>query len=190
MPRYFDLRVSIRDIEPTIWRRFLLAGDSMFEALHEAIQDSFGWDGGHLFEFRDLRGRDTLARADFDDPDADDAVPTVGELKLGSFFTKGGTKCLYIYDFGDNWEHVVEFNGMVELPESVRRRLLDGARACPPEDCGGIGGYENCVEVVSMSEKDIRKSDDAEEMLDRKEWIGDWNPEAFDLRAAKDEFDE
>ena len=188
MPSYFEFRVFIQGIEPEVWRQFLLAQTASFEALHEAIQDSFGWDGEHLFEFRDKDGKQSIARADFDDPEADEEVPTVGKKKLSSFFTKHGQKCLYVYDFGDNWEHAVEFLGVTELPDKFNRRLLDGARACPMEDCGGVMGYDECVEVAGLSKEEDEENED-EELADRKEWMADWKPEAFDLPAVKKGFD-
>jgi hypothetical protein len=188
MPKYFDFRVSIQGIEPGIWRRFLLAETASFEALHEAIQDGFGWSYDHLFEFRDKGGRQAIARADFDDPDGEEGIPTVGKKKLSSFFTRRGQRCVYVYDFGDDWYHAVEFLGLTDVPDKFKRRLLDGARACPPEDCGGIWGYAECVKVAGMSEEDIEKAN-GDDLAERKEWLGDWAPEAFDVQAARKEFD-
>ena len=188
MPKYYEFRVSLVNIEPEIWRKFLLPITASFATLHEAIQDSLGWDGAHLFEFRDKGGRKTIASCDSEgDPWADEPPPRVDKLKLASFFERAGTKCRYVYDFGDDWNHVVQMCKTVELPEKFKRRLLDGARACPPEDSGGVWGYEEYVKIAGMSEDDIAKlGDDA---ADRKEWIGDWDPEAFDLAATKKEFD-
>jgi hypothetical protein len=191
MPKYYDLEVSLIGIEPRIWRRFLLAEDSTFADLHEAIQDSFGWESDHLYEFRDKKGRQTIACADFDGA-GDEDTPTVDEVTLASLFTRKGTKCQYVYDFGDNWQHAVELKGLVELPDKFERQLLDGARACPPEDCGGIWGYERSCQVAAMSDDDIKKvkgKDEAEELGARKEWLGEWDPEAFDLVAVKKGFD-
>lgn len=187
MPKYLEFEVSLIGIAPRIWRRFLLANNSTFADLHEAIQGSLGWESDHLYEFRDKKGRETIARADFEGADDDDA-PTVDEVALASFFKRTGTKCIYVYDFGDNWTHAVQLKGFMELADTFHRRLLDGARACPPEDCGGTYGYERCVEAAGVSEEEIEKSED-EDLLDRKEWVGDWNPEEFDLAAVKKNFD-
>jgi len=188
MPKYIDLEVSLGDIDPRIWRRVLLAERSTFEDLHEAIQDSFGWESDHLFEFRDAKGTRTIARADFDDS-YDEEVPTVGELRLTTFFTRKGKKCVYVYDFGDTWEHLVEFRGIVESPEKFKRRLVDGARACPLEDCGGVWGYYACCAAAgAIDPKEF--GIDQEQVEFRKEWIGDeWHPDRFDLAARKKEFD-
>ncbi len=188
MPRYFNFRVSLQYIEPEIWRRFLLAENASFKSLHDAIQDGLGWECDHLFEFRDKGGKRTIARADFDDFDADEEVPTVGHKKICSFFTRHGKKCVYLYDFGDGWRHDVQFLGMVELPDKFKRRLIDGARACPLEDCGGVWGYGQCVRIANLSDEEIAKSEDTD-ILERKEWIADWDPEAFSLQAAKKGFD-
>jgi hypothetical protein len=186
MPHYFDFRVSLKGISPKIWRRFLLADSASFEELHEAIQASFGWEYEHLYEFKEKGGRGTIARAGYDEGDA----PPVHELTLASFFQKPGTKCMYVYDFGDNWEHVVELVGVVDLPEKFRQRLLAGARACPPEDRGGIGGYMDCVQIASMSDADIKKAGAKDgEIAERKEWLGDWKPDNFNLAKVKKKFD-
>jgi hypothetical protein len=92
-----------------------------------------------------------------------------------------------VYDFGDNWVHAVWLTRILELPETFRRRLLGGARTCPPEDCGGIGGYQNCVELASMSNVDIKKMGSA--AVERKEWLGDWKPDDFKLAKVKKNFD-
>jgi hypothetical protein len=193
MPDYHDLEVSLLGIEPRIWRRFLLAQDATFEDLHKAIQDSFGWLEEHLYEFRDKGGRNTIARIDFEDDFELEEAPATDVVALASFFKEKGTRCIYVYDFGDDWHHAVEFKGIVEPPERFWRRLLDGARACPPEDCGGTPGYEECGWVAAMSGDDIKKirnREEASELKERKEWLGDWHPERFNLAAVKKKFDE
>jgi hypothetical protein len=170
----------------------MLPESADFGTLHEAIQDSLGWENYHLFEFRDKNGKNTIARADFEDDFVveGDEAPVAGKLKLTSFFTRVGTKCLYVYDFGDDWHLEVQLIRTVELPEEFERRLLDGARACPQEDCGGVYGYDDCVKITSMSFKDLKKEDRAEDLAERKEWLGKWDPEKFNLAATKKDFDE
>ena len=84
-----------------------------------------------------------------------------------------------LYDFGDSWLHNVTLIGTSTLAERFTRELQDGARAFPPEDCGGLPGYEDCVAVLETGE-------DPEGI---REWIGDWRPEAFDLQAERERFD-
>jgi len=108
MPEYFDFQVSLREIEPRIWRRFLIRSDATFEVLHEAIQDACGWHCCHLFEFQDEAG-ELLAGAPDDSGFAEQPVPDAAEVSLASFFSGRTRKksCLYVYDFGDDWQHDV-----------------------------------------------------------------------------------
>jgi hypothetical protein len=202
--RYMDFRVVLDNISPPIWRRFLLAENSTFDDLHYAIQDSMGWQCSHLFEFHGRKGRQPIAKppfAEIDELDSfDEDVPATDKLKLSSYFFAKGDRCRYEYDFGDGWEHRITLRGIVEFPERFERRLLGGARACPPEDCGGPWGYETCCRAAAMTLAEIRKfgadnaynaelADDADELARTKEWMGSWHPEAFALAAVKKTFD-
>jgi hypothetical protein len=89
----------------------------------------------------------------------------------------------YEYDFGDGWIHEVKLRDEVSLRESFKRRLLDGERATPPEDSGGQGGYERLLSVVENG------VDPWDELDVIKEWLGNWNPETFDLEALRTQFD-
>lgn len=84
-------------------------------------------------------------------------------------------RCTYLYDFGDSWEHDVALVGEVALPAGARLRLVDGRLVFPPEDCGGLMGYEECLRVA-------RGGEDEEGL---REWLGDWDPDAFDLQAVR-----
>ena len=84
-----------------------------------------------------------------------------------------------VYDFGDHWVHDVTVETIEKHDTAFKRRLLDGARSFPREDCGGLPGYLDCVEVVATGE-------DPNEL---REWIGDWDPEQFDLAKVKRRFD-
>ena len=188
MPKYLDLEVSLIGVEPRIWRRFLLKYSANFRHLHECIQDACGWEEYHLYEFRDAKGRTAIAGPPYEDPfDDEEAPPADNKVKLASHFTRKGTKCVYRYDFGDCWDHLVELKAVVESPDRFGRRLVGGQRAFPPEDCGGIWGYEKCLVVAgALKPAGFDKTD----IEDTREWLGDWDPEAFDLKAAKKAFDD
>ena len=83
----------------------------------------------------------------------------------------------------------MELKGFVELPEKFVRRLTDGARAFPPEDCGGTFGYEECCEALKIPAKELAKLD-GEELDWRKEWFGDWKPERFNQNEVSKRFDQ
>ncbi|MBW3577975.1 MAG: plasmid pRiA4b ORF-3 family protein [Actinobacteria bacterium] len=113
--------------------------------LHHANQDACGWQNAHLFTFRDASG-DVVAGLP-DDFGFGDPTPMPRRLPAGTYL-KRHWKVAYEYDFGDGWEHTVELKKVVTLDEKFTRRLLDGARAFPPEDCGGLPGYEDVLAVA------------------------------------------
>ena len=192
MLKYFEFDVSLVGIKPRIWRRFLLPAKATFQDLHDAIQDAFGWEQSHLFSFRDVGRRgEEIARMDYEDPYGEDPAPIAQAVPLSAHLDRKGGECVYIYDFGDNWEHRVKVRDLIEDPEKFKRRLLAGARACPSEDSGGTWGYEECCQALAMTDEELSKlsADDRDEVESRLEWLGDWQPEAFDLEATRKRFD-
>jgi hypothetical protein len=207
MPGYLDLEVSLVGVEPRIWRRLLMSPKATFGDLHQAIQDACGWLDYHLYEFLEasVAGKkldssmqvkcEVIARSEHAEPfDEEDVAPLAGELPLGSYFSEAGDRCFYVYDFGDYWEHLVELKQVEDRPDTFARHLVGGARAFPPEDCGSLPGYEECCEAFAVSDEELMrlKKDDPEmwdEIESRKEWMGDWDPERFDLEAMRTEFD-
>lgn len=183
MPSYLEFEVTLRGIEPRLWRRFQIADDATFGDLHRAIQDSFGWHGGHLWEFRNSRQRSFAGFADDFLEGLDEPTPDAEEVRLAGYFP-AFRSCVYVYDFGDDWIHAVKLKQRVSSPDRFHRRLLAGRRACPPEDCGGVPGYYRFVSVV---ETGVDPWD--EDVADLKEWVGGWDPSAFDLKNKKRAFD-
>lgn len=186
MPVYYEFEVSLHDIKPRIWRRFLLRKASTFADLHAAIQAAFDWEECHLWEFRSPGRRGVTLAGLPSTFDMDGETPSASKVKLSSYFgeTSGAKRCVYLYDFGDGWEHDVKLRKTQSVSESFRRRLLAGDRSGPPEDSGGPFGYQRYVELLESGEDPA--GDDAEELL---EWLGDWQPDAFALAAQKQAFD-
>jgi hypothetical protein len=183
MPDYLAIEVSLSHVKPRIWRSFLISADATFFDLHQAIQDACGWEDSHLFAFRDARGRKDIAG--IPDPDYDDRVPDAETVKLKKYFTpRGPTACEYEYDFGDGWMHEVVLKDRVTFDDAFVRRLTGGERAFPPEDCGGLGGYERCLAFRETGKDPLGDGDE-----EFGEWLGDWQPEEFDLVAVKKSFD-
>jgi hypothetical protein len=166
-----QLKVTLLDTDPPIWRRVLVDGASTLAQLHDVIQAAFGWQNGHLHEFDDGKAR--YGPPDRD-PDADWEPPVDERRTRLDAIAVAGSTLGYLYDFGDSWEHeiVVEevrnASSDLELPACV-----DGRRACPPEDCGGTGGYDQLLAILADPTHPER--DEYLEWLDRP-----FDPEAFD----------
>lgn len=168
--RIFQIKITLRDSNPPIWRRVLLAEDTTLARLHYIVQDAMGWYDSHLHHFM-------VGDVYYGIPDEDPYYEGRDERRvtLGDVAPNQGDGFVYEYDFGDSWEHLI----LVEkiLPHDPTRQLpfcLEGARACPPEDVGGIWGYENFLEAL-----DDPDHNDHDLYL---EWIGgDFDPDEFDL---------
>ncbi|HYX34237.1 MAG TPA: plasmid pRiA4b ORF-3 family protein [Oligoflexus sp.] len=182
MAEYYEFEVSLRGAKPRLWRRFQLRKTATFQDLHDAIQDACGWEDCHLFSFATSFGRNAEEIATgippgaaFDEPEA----PPASKVKLKSYF-EYEAKCGYVYDFGDGWQHDIKCTPIV-AESRFKRRLIDGKGTFPPEDCGGLWGFERCVNVFKGKEED-------EEGL--KEWLGDWTPNNFSLAEVREKFDQ
>lgn len=183
MYQYYEFEVSLQEVEPRIWRRFLLRKEATFYELHQAIQDACGWEDYHLFDFKGEPNGKPIAGIPDPDEDKSTRDPDAKKVKLPSFFDIHKT-CLYEYDFGDGWMHDVRLVETVELPYKFKRALMAGERAFPPEDSGGVGGYERFVSFLETGEDEW--SEDPEDL---RRWLGGWTPERFDLRIIKTLFD-
>ncbi|MCK5806271.1 MAG: plasmid pRiA4b ORF-3 family protein [Lentisphaeria bacterium] len=186
MPTYYEFDISLQAIQPRIWRRLLIRTTANFALLHKAIQDSFGWQDCHLWEFRlpTLQGQPIAGLPDGEEYDR--PTPNARQVKLNTYFTGKRVVewCEYLYDFGNDWIHDVTLLAVRSEKESFKRRLLGGDRTGPPEDCGSTRGYERMVHFVETGE-DLY-GDDA---VDLGAWLGEWRPDGFDLAQTKTEFD-
>jgi hypothetical protein len=195
MPVYYELDVTLRHIKPKIWRRFHLPPEATFEDLSDAIQFCGPWDGSHLWQFSGW-GRDGEVFAHISgeggfNPAGIEPIPSAAEVRLSDILKKKGDRCLYEYDFGDGWEHEVKLRRIIEIDETFTRRLVDGERNFPQEDSGGVHGYHMNLLALGRIEYDgpeqYRPRPAA--LKERREWIGNWDPDAFDLDKLKTEFD-
>ncbi len=153
--KIYQIKITIRGINPPIWRRLLVPEDITFNKLHKIIQAAFGWQDYHLYNF-DF-GDTVVCIPDPDYGPEELYGPGVMELnakkiKTGQFFTEH-RKFTYTYDFGDNWIHDVEVEKALEAEKGKRYPICTGGeRHRPPEDVGGIPGYENFLAVISDSD--------------------------------------
>ena len=165
----YTLEVRLRDISPPIWRMIEIAGSSTLEDLHFALQVAMGWTNSHLHQF--IIGDASYGMADIDDADELD-LEDERRFRLQDL-VKRGNSFVYEYDFGDNWEHEVTVKRVAQIAKSPRPRCIGGARACPPEDCGGTGGYENLLQVLADPSHD--------EHTHLVEWSEGFQPEHFEI---------
>ena len=168
----YEIRVQLRDIEPTIWRLLRVRPQTRLARFHKILQKAMGWTDSHLHLF-EIDGK-PYGEGDFDwDFDVQDYT----DVKLEDIFTGGRTSFLYEYDMGDSWRHDITLLGTVEGALGEKIACLAGARACPPEDCGGVGGYYHLLESLTDPEHE-----DHDMLL---EWVGSrFDPEAFDVERT------
>ncbi len=171
----YQFKVTLRGIRPPIWRRIQVPETYTFWDLHVAIQDAMGWMDYHAHEFivPDPRGGE---RVRIGVPDPEYGFQTVlpeEKQRISDWFQAEGDPSLYVYDFGDDWEHKVKLEKIVPREEGEDYpRCAGGKCACPPEDCGGPWGYRHMLEVLADP-----GHEEYEEMM---EWLaGGFEPELF-----------
>ncbi len=174
----YQFKITLLDTKPTIWRRIQIP-DCKLNTLHYHIQAAMGWTNCHLHHFIIGRQRYGIPKW-LDDPVLGSRVIDSTRIMLSDLLPAGGKKLKveYTYDMGDDWEHEVLFEGCPKPDPKVRYPLcLEGERACPPEDCGGVPGYEHLLDVLADPKH--------EEHRDLTNWVGGhFDPEAFDREIA------
>jgi hypothetical protein len=178
--RVYQFKITLLESRPPIWRRIQVK-DCALDKLHERIQTAMGWTNSHLHDFK-IGGKDygdpLLLYENFEEFDYGDSTVT----KLSDILPRDGRRFRfeYQYDFGDGWRHEVLFEGCLRAERGKRYPVcLEGARACPPEDVGGVWGYADLVEAIADPE-----NEDRDGLL---AWAGgQFDPEAFDpVKATK-----
>jgi hypothetical protein len=173
----YQLKVGLRGAKPPIWRRLEVPADISLDRLHAVIQVAFDWDDSHLHVFETPYGS-------FGAPDAELGHRAESSVTLEQVAPDPRSKISYTYDFGDDWEHDILVEKAFVRDSAARYpRCTGGRRAAPPEDCGGIWGYESLTEVLA--------DPDHPEHDDRLEWLGldhaaEFEPAAFDAGEVTD----
>lgn len=171
--KIYRIKVTLNGSEPSIWRRFLVPGDYKLSKLHKVLQIVMGWGEAHLHEF-------IINGVSFGEPS-----PEYGDVKmldhkkmtLAGIIHEEKKSFNYIYDFGDGWRHELVVEKIAAPEEGSHYPIcLAGERACPPEDCGGIGGYGHLLEGLENP-----KTEDQKRLA---EWAGDFAPGVFDLEKV------
>ena len=147
----YQFRIELSEIEPTIWRVIQVPSKYNFWDLHVAIQDSMGWLDYHLHAFRvRMPHKRKIVEIGIPTDDYyDEPVLPGWEIPITDYFTEPGKSAPYDYDFGDGWEHIILLEGILLKEDGVKYpKCIAGERACPPEDCGGVHGYYNFLEII------------------------------------------
>lgn len=172
-----QIKITLSGIAPPVWRRVEVPDDITLYRLAAVLIIAMGWHGGHLHQFR--IGEEYYGIPDDEFP-SEFETHDERETSLKDIVESGIKQFVFEYDFGDGWEHVVEVEKTAGPEKGVKYpRCTAGARACPPEDCGGPYGYENFLEAIRDP-----KHPEHEEM---REWIGrSFDSEVFELEAVSD----
>lgn len=185
----FQFKITLRGIKPSVWRRIQVTGEYSFWDLHVAIQDAMGWLDYHLHQFDIMdSGSHRIVQIGIPDDEfpMEQEVLAGWEVPIAGIFTTAKQKAGYLYDFGDDWQHVILLEEILPLEAGANYpRCTGGKRKCPPEDCGGIGGYSDFLEIIADPADAEYKS--------TLEWVGgshdpdDFNPAGvhFDDPAAR-----
>jgi hypothetical protein len=175
--RLYQFKITLMNSKPPIWRRIQVK-DGTLDKLHEHIQTAMGWTNSHLHQFKidGIRhGDPELLDDDFEHLECIDSTVT----KLSEIVPKDGKQFsfLYEYDFGDSWHHEIVFEGCLRAETGTLYPIcVEGQRACPPEDVGGVFGFERFLAVRG----DPKHAE--HEMY--AEWGAGFDPDAFDAKEA------
>jgi hypothetical protein len=188
MPNIYQFKITLKRTKPKIWRRIQVLEDSTFRNLHVAIQHAMGWSSAegnyHLHQF-EMLNPETLKKDIIGIPESysayEDDFSFINEkkVKIAKYYSLTNKKANYEYDFGDGWQHEILLEKILPaVTNSMYPKCIAGRRACPPEDCGGVRGYEELLEIVA--------DPNHEEHNERMEWLemlgysNPFKPEVFD----------
>jgi hypothetical protein len=201
MPDTLTLRIDLLYVRPPVTRTFKVSSDTSMYELHFIIQTLMGWNNCHLYQFEvggsydekqdrgfpfgspHVPGQKTIAdvRLVYDEYGDSDPVTDVHDVTVGEAFTdKVGTKIQYEYDFGDGWIHHLELLDRSTTSSKSDEKLplvISGQNACPPEDCGGPGGYDDLRKVL--------RDPLHEEYGEMKEWMERISHPSFDPKKYR-----
>jgi hypothetical protein len=168
----YQLRIALRDARPPIWRRVLVPGNWSLGALHYVIQVAMGWTNSHLHQF--VIGDDYISLY----PIEGITTRNASKVALAEVALNPKAKFAYDYDFGDNWQHDIAVEKIILPSDGAHYPVcVDGKRACPPDDCGGVFGYENLLAIIADP-----KHDEHEDMV---AWLEEmrpgFDPNVFDV---------
>lgn len=163
--KIYQIQIALQGSKPKIWRRILVPSDLLLRDFHKIIQTTMGWRNSHLHHF--IKNQ-TFYTQKMEEDDFWEEMNNVdySEIKVSDLLKKENDKIVYEYDFGDGWEHDIILEKIEKDGANENIPIcLAGKNNCPPEDCGGIWGYLNMLEVL--------KDPNHEEYEEYVYWLGD-----------------
>ena len=174
-PTIYQIKIVLVGIEPPIWRTVLCKSDATLAEFHDVIQVAMGWNDSHLHKFN-VEERE-IGNAEFRLDDYCDDAEDEREITLEDV----APSFEYEYDFGDGWVHDVHIEKVVPYDAKVSYPLcIAGERKCPPEDSGGVWGYQSTLDALADGTIDD----------DRREWMEEftggehWDAEEFNVEMV------
>lgn len=175
----YQIKVSLDGVKPPIWRRLLISSTTNLGELHEIIQIAMGWTDSHLHQF--VVGD---ARYGVPDPEFDVGIMREEGIRISSLLKKEKQYIAYDYDFGDGWEHKIVLEKILPYTlDGTVPKCMAGRRGCPPEDVGGVWGYQEFLGIYKDSTHPEHES--------MVEWAGEYfDPERFNPAEINEIFSE
>lgn len=171
----YQLEITLAYTEPEIWRRVQIPGSMTLYDLHMVIQLCMGWQDQHMHQF-EIGGR--FYGPQLADGYTDEAMLDDSRFTLADFESSLLQGIVYTYDFGDDWQHVIMLEKIIPESEGISYPvLLEGGRACPPEDIGGIPMYQEFLKYLADPDEDK----ELKEMFDQPGLKG-YDPDSFSLK--------
>lgn len=167
--------ITLQGVEPPIWRRVLIPSAFKMDLVHLVIQGAFGWTHSHLHIFR------AGSKAFEAIYEKSEVVEGEDEMRFAffDFLMMGDGTAEYVYDFGDNWQHTVQFEERIVTEKPSMPHCVAGKRACPPEDVGGALGYDRMLEILA--------DPNGEEYESLVHWLPkNYAPETFSVDSANE----
>lgn len=152
-PAVLTVRIDLQHAKPPIWRRLEVRSDLTLADVHQIIQTAFGWADAHLYRFA-LGGnpfdrRSQVFLCPFDVEEGEEAGTPMDEVRLDETLQEPGDRLDYVYDYGDDWHHVLKVEAVRPVGQDAPRVVVTGGRrAAPPEDCGGLTDAEDLAAVL------------------------------------------
>jgi len=179
-----EFKITLRDVTPAVWRRIAVPDTASMFTFHRVIQTAFGWRDYHDFSFYSEDRKLEVASGydeSFGPMDEEAELKFARRVTVAEFLAhpRVGKKALYAYDFGDGWKHDIKLIRRRRVKaEDFEFQIFDGSGRCPPEDVGGVDGYQRFKDVLAGKVEPERSWPD--EADDRRTWYGLKKGEAYD----------